>query len=145
MKRQIERNGALLRVLYQIALAVLEARALPGLHVALAQRLRRVGNHRPEIDAEHAAEAAAGLAGAERRIEGERRRGWFRIMDVAIRAMQVRGIAPDRKIGVRARFFRINVDPPLPDPQSGFQRFDDSRSLGRRHSDAVLDDLEAPL
>src|SRR5207245_10354072 len=99
----------------------------------------------PETEAERTDEAAAGLGGDERRIAGERRRGCLRIMEVAIRAMQVRGIAPDREIGVRARFFRINVDPTLTDPQSRFQRFDDSRSLGRRHSDAVLDDLEAPL
>src|SRR2546428_8180089 len=94
MKRQIERNGALLRVLHQIALAVLEARALPGPHGALAQRLRRVGHHQPEIDADHAAEAAAGLAGAERRIEGEGAGRWLRVANVAIRAMQVRRIAP---------------------------------------------------
>src|SRR5437867_4143802 len=134
MKRQIERNGALLRVLHQIALAVLEARALPGAHRACAQGLRLVGHHQPEIDADHAAEAAAGLAGAERRIEGEGRRGCFRIMDVAIRAMQVGGIAPS-KIRDRPRFqerlrrrkrglsliFGVDIHPALADAKCSFR------------------------
>ncbi len=90
-ERRVERNLALFRVLLEIALAVLEARALPGPHRAFAQRLCFVGHYQPEVDADHPPEAAAHLAGTEGRVERERRRRGFGVMDVAVGAVQIRG------------------------------------------------------
>ena len=72
--RRVERDAALLRVLLQVVLAFLDDWRLPRLDRAAAQRLALVGNHQAEVDADDAAEAAAGLAGAERRVEREQLR-----------------------------------------------------------------------
>src|SRR5262249_32268930 len=92
----VERNAALLRILDQVVLALLEARRLPWLDRAAAQRLRFVGNHQPVVDADHAAEAAADVAGTHRRIERERALVRLAIVDVAIGAMQVAAEPPGR-------------------------------------------------
>src|SRR5579859_4072855 len=84
------------------------------------------------VDADDPAEAAAGLACAQRRIEAERARIRLLVCNVAIRAVQVGGEAPrggilDRRItgtlgiagtrGVtRARIgLRVDVEPAVPD------------------------------
>ena len=70
-KRRIERNAAFVGVLHQIVLAFAEARRLPRPDRALAQRLPFVRDDQAEIDADDAAKAAAGVAGADGRVEGE--------------------------------------------------------------------------
>src|SRR6266581_987374 len=64
-KRNVERNAALLRVLFDVVLALVKAGGLPGPDSAFAQRLRLVRDDESVVDADHAPKAAAGLAGAE--------------------------------------------------------------------------------
>ena len=73
--RHVERDAALLRVTCtQVVLAFLVSSCVcHGLIAPSAQRLRLVRDHEAVVDADHAAEAAAGLAGAERRVEREQR------------------------------------------------------------------------
>src|SRR5882757_7305380 len=68
-ERNVERNAALLRVLLDIVLALVKAERLPGTDRAFAQRLRLVRDDEAVVDADHAPEAAAGLAGAEGGVE----------------------------------------------------------------------------
>ena len=86
---------------------------LPGPHGAAPERLRLVRNDQPEVDADDATETAAGLAGAERRVEGEQTRRRLLIVDVALGAVQVGGEAPaalgwrlEAEAGGRQRFAR---------------------------------------
>ena len=147
-ERHIERNLPFLGVLLEIVLALLEARALPRTHRAFAQRLRFVGHHQAEVDADHAAEAAAGLARAERRIERERRRRRFAVVDIAVGAMQIRREAQRLRNGDCHHFrvgFRIDVHSALTDTHRRLERIHDARLLGARDAHAVLDDLDAPL
>ena len=58
---------------HEVVLRFGPGRRLDGLDGAGAQRELVVRDHQAEVDADHAAEAAAGLAGAHRRVEGEHR------------------------------------------------------------------------
>ncbi len=58
-----------------------------------------IRNHQVVVDADHAAEAAAGVAGTQRRVEGEVAGQRILVGDVAVGAVQAGGIAP----GARAR------------------------------------------
>ncbi len=73
-KGHVERHAALLRVLLDIVLAFVEAGGLPRADRTFPQRLRFVRDDQAVIDADHAPEAAAGVAGAERRVEREKAR-----------------------------------------------------------------------
>jgi hypothetical protein len=73
-----------------------QAGVCSGLMAPLRSVLRTSGITRPEIDADHAAEAAAGLAGAEGRVEAEQRRLRVGIAQVAFGAVQAGGIAPQQ-------------------------------------------------
>ena len=70
----VERHAALLRVFLQVVLALVEGRRLPGPDRAFAQGFCLVRDDQAVVDADHAPEAAAGLAGAERRVEREQAR-----------------------------------------------------------------------
>src|SRR6185369_8276016 len=94
--RHVERDAALLRVLGKIVLTFAEALGLPRLDRAVAERLGLIGDDEAVVDADHAAEAAAGRAGAERRIEREQRGRGLLILDVAVGTMQPRRKAPER-------------------------------------------------
>jgi len=61
-------TAALLRVLLEIVLALVEGRRLPGRIAPCGERLRVVRDDESVVDSDHASEAAAGLAGAERRV-----------------------------------------------------------------------------
>src|SRR5258708_27226536 len=140
-ERNVERNAALLRVLLDVVLAVVKAGRLPGPDRAFAQRLRLVRYAEAVVDADHAPEAAAGLAGAERRGEGKEARQRLGRVEVAFGAVQVRGVAPWRA-SLSVRVQRIDVDLALADLERGLDAFDHARFLSRRHLHAVLDDLE---
>ena len=125
--RHVERNAALFRIFDQVVLALGKARALPGSDRAGAKRLRRVGNDKPIVQTDHAAEAAAFLAGAERRVERKEARRRVAVVNIAIGAVQVGREAPDRRALGRlaggARCSRrglvgndMHVDAPLPHP-----------------------------
>ena len=66
---RIEGDIAACAELDQLLLAVLEARRLPRLDRAFAQRQPLVRNHQPEINADHPPEAATGFTGTQRRVE----------------------------------------------------------------------------
>ena len=131
---------------------------------ALAQRLLLVGNHQPPVDADDAAEAAAGLAGADGRVEGEQRRLRIGIPQVALGAVQAGGVAPDGGFGLgrraaptppavhRRRPTRIgtvgsrrggplrqhmHVDPPAAAPQRRLDRLHRPHALGAEQAEAV--------
>ena len=91
----VERDAALLGVLLDVGLAFLEAGRLPRADRAVAQALRLVRDDQAEVDADHAAKAPAGVAGAKRRVEREQARHRLAVVEVAVRAVQVRGVAPD--------------------------------------------------
>src|SRR6266850_1078384 len=140
-ERNVERNAALLRVLLDVVLAVVKAGRLPGPDRAFAQRLRLVRDDKAIVDADHAPEAAASLAGAERRVEGKQARQRLGIVDVAFGAVQVRGVAP-RRASRAVRAQRIDVDLALADLERGLDAFDYARFLSRRHLHPILHDLE---
>ena len=88
--RCIERHAALLRVLHEVVVPPAIRFALPRPYRTLAQRLPFIRYHEPEIHADHAAEAAAGLARADRRIERVEAGCRLFVVDVAIRAVEIR-------------------------------------------------------
>ena len=92
--RHVERDAAFLGVGDQIVLRFAEAGRLPRLDRAVAERARFVRDDQPEVDADHAAEAAAGLARAHRRVERELARHRIGVLDVAVGAVQAGGEAP---------------------------------------------------
>src|SRR5258705_1083889 len=93
-ERNVERNAALLRVLLDVVLAVVKAGRLPWPDRAVAQRLRLVRYDEAVVDADHAPEAAAGLAGAERRVEGKQAPPRLGTMEGRIRAAPGPGGTP---------------------------------------------------
>ena len=95
--RRVERDAALAAVPQQVVLAFAVRLGLPRPDRAAAQRLAGVGDDEPVVDADDAAEAAAGLAGAERRIEREQARRRIAVVDVAVGAVQVGREAPHRR------------------------------------------------
>src|SRR5690349_21628552 len=61
----------------------------PGPDGPLTKRFARVGKHQIEIDVDYAAEATAGLAGAERAVERKEIGHRIAVGDVAVRAVQM--------------------------------------------------------
>src|SRR4030095_6509225 len=97
----------------------------------------------PEVDTEDAAESAARIASPDRRIEREQARGGLVIVNVAVRAVQVRREAPSIvvrgcDIGVALLHHRVNIDPTLPDAECRFERLDHPRALNARQTAALL-------
>ena len=91
---RVERDVALLGELDQVVLAFLVRLGLPGFDRAAGQRLGLVGHDEAVVDADDAAEAAAGFAGAHRRIEREQRGHRIAVRQIAVRAMQFARIFP---------------------------------------------------
>ena len=87
------------RVLLQVVLAFLVGRRGPGLDGAFEQGLGLVRDHQAEVDADDAAEATAGFAGAQRRIEREAAGQRIGVFDIAVGAVQAVAVLPD--LGVR--------------------------------------------
>ena len=140
--RCVEWNAALFRVFREIVLALLETRRLPGADRAVAQRLRFVRHDQTEVDADHAPEAAAGVAGAERRIEGKQARHRLAVLDVAVGAMQSGGKTPDFTRRCRILTHYVDIHLALADAKSGFQGLADPGFPGRSHAQTVLHDFE---
>src|SRR5687767_12554977 len=88
--RHIDGNAALARVLDQIVLAFAIRLALPATHSATFERFIFIGNDQTEVDADRAPETTALLASAYRRVEREQTRTRIRVVNIAMRAMQVR-------------------------------------------------------
>ncbi|XQU68608.1 hypothetical protein OJJOAM_001339 [Cupriavidus sp. H18C1] len=140
--RRVARNAGARGVAHQVVLALLPCRRLHRLDRALAQRLAPVGNDQAEVDADHAAEAAAGLAGAVGRVEREQRRLRVCIAQVAFRTVQAGGEAPDGRFGVGG--FRgvalgqhVDIDPAGAAFQRGLDRLDHAGLVGALQAEAV--------
>ncbi len=97
----VARDAGRLGVLQQLVLALLVGRGLDGFDGPGAQGAFGVWDHQPPIDADHPAKAAAGGAGAERRIEGKMRRHRLGVAQVALGAVQASGKTPDAGLGGR--------------------------------------------
>ena len=142
--RHVERDAALFAEAREVGLALARDAALPGADRAAAQRERLVRDHEAQVDADRAAEAPAGRAGADRRIEGEEVRRRVRVVPVAVRAVQVRREAPRRALAAVGRH-RDERHPAAADPQRGLEGVDEAGAILRRRAHPVLDDLERPL
>ena len=163
--RRVDGNAALARVPQQVVLAFAVALGLPGLDRTAAQGLAAVRDDQAVVDADHAAEAAAGFAGTQRRVEREQARRRLAIVDVAVGAVQVGRKTPDG-IDSLSRFsgrglgegwgegdslscfsgrLDADVDPPATDPQCGLERVDHARSFRSAEPEAVLHHLQLAL
>ncbi len=80
----------------QVLLDLRIAIGLDRLDGAIEQRLARIGHHQIPVDADHATEAAAGLAGADRRVEREQAGDRLAVVDVAVGAVEVARKLPGR-------------------------------------------------
>ncbi|OIQ93571.1 hypothetical protein GALL_245310 [mine drainage metagenome] len=132
-------------VTLQVLLRVLETGGLPGLDGALAEALARVGNHQAPVDPQGAAKAAAGVAGAHRRVETEHARAGIAVGDVAMRAVQIGRIAPRRRGGLgagRALRKRPHRRAPAAQAQRRFQGLGQARGLDVAGAKAVLHDVQ---
>ena len=97
-----------------------------------------VRDHEAIVDADDATEAATGLAGAERRVEREQARCRLAVVDVAVRAVQVRR-EPPRRCRVR---HRVDVDATTTEFERRLERVDDPAPFCAAEPQAVLDYLE---
>src|ERR1700722_15990900 len=82
-------DAAFLRQPQQVVLAFRIRWRLPRTHGTRGQRFAVVGNDQAIVDANHAAKAAAGVAGAERGIEREQTLSRVLVVQVAVSAVQV--------------------------------------------------------
>ena len=99
----VQGNRALACEFEEIRLAFLVGFGLPGLDGAATQRQRGIRDDEVVVDADDAAEAFAGLAGTDRRVEAEGARAGILVADITVRAMQIAGKAPRRcEAGLRA-------------------------------------------
>src|SRR5690606_3296001 len=110
---------------------------LPRLDGAFAQRLADVGDDQAVIHADHTAEAPAGLARPQRRIEREQAGAGRRIVNGAGRAGQGIAVAPDRLV-LAGVVQRVDVDLPLPELQRRLDGFHDPGAPGLAETEAVL-------
>ena len=118
----IERNPAKLRELLQVLLAFGVGLRLPGLDGTPAQRARLVGDHQPVVDADGAAEAAAGLARPQRRVERELARGRGAVGEIAVGAVQFTRVAPGvQRLGRVGIVDDLDVDASAPHAQRGLE------------------------
>ena len=90
----VARDAGGFGVAHQVVLGLLPGRGLDRLDGPGAQRELVIGDHQAVIDADHPAEAAAGVAGANRRVEGKHRGDWVGVAQVAVGAVQTGGELP---------------------------------------------------
>ena len=139
VERHVQRHAVLRRQLFQIGLALAVGLGLPRFHRAAAQRLAAVRNDQTEIDADHAAEAAAGFAGTDRRIEREGGRHGRAVGDVAVGAVQrVRERPALAALAVQ----QLHVHAAVTQLQRRLDRFGDARFAGVAGAEAVLHHLQ---
>ena len=94
--RRVARNAGGLGVAHEVVLRLRPGRRLHGLDGAGAQRELVIGDDQAKVHANHPTKAAAGLAGPHGRVKGKQRRGRLGVAQIALRAMQAGGIAPER-------------------------------------------------
>ena len=136
-------DAALAREAQEIRLAFLVGFGLPGLDGALAKAQRRIGNDQAVVDADAAAEAAAGLASADGRIEAEGAGARILVLDVAVRAMQAGGEAPRRRgLAGGVPVLRVDIDASLADLERRFDGIGGARGVDLRPAKAILNHLQ---
>ena len=95
----VSRNAGGLGMAHQVVLAFLPGWGLHRLDRAGTQGELVVGNHQAVVHADHAAEAPAGLASTDGRVEREDRGDRIGVAQVAVGAVQSRREAP--QLGIR--------------------------------------------
>jgi len=135
--RGVARDAGLTRVAHQVVLALGPGGRLQRLDRAVAQRLARIGDHQAEVDADHAPETTAGVAGPERGIEAEQRRLRIGVAAVALRAVQTGGPAPGRRVVTG-----MDVEPAAAALQREFDGLHHARPPGSGEAESVGDDVE---
>ncbi len=109
------------------------------------RRQRRVGNDQAVVDSDDAAEAAAGLAGADGRIEAESARGWgpcSRCRNPAQCSCRSRNATGAADLPARPRVLRIDIETPLTDLERRFDCIGGARRVDRGPAEAILDHLQ---
>ena len=121
-------NAGRLGVTHQVVLAFGPGRGLDRLDGAGAQGELFIRNHQAVIDPDHAAKAAASLAGAYRRVEREHRGNGVGIALVAFGAMQAGGEFPN--LGLFLVTQAVNIEAPATAFERDLDGLDDTRALG---------------
>ena len=138
---RVARNAGVTGVTQQVLVAVFPGGRVQGLDRTIAQRLALVGNHQPEVDANHTAEATTGFASTHRRVEREQRRLRIEIAQFAVGAMQPGGIAPQL---ARITFCRdhMNIQTPAAALQAELDRLHHPLLVGALEAQPVGDDIK---
>ena len=87
--RRVERNVTLAPKTQEVVLTLAVGVGLPGLDHAAAQGLARIRYHEPVVDTDDPAEAAAGITGAEGRVEREGTGPDVAVCEIAVGAVQI--------------------------------------------------------
>ena len=135
-------DAARAREAQQVLLALGVAPALEGPDGALGEAERGVGHHQVPVDADHAPEAAAGGAGADRRVEGEQRRRRLGELALAVRAVQGGGVAQRPPARAPPPVERLQVHAPAAMGERGLDRLGQARARGGLDPQPVLHHLE---
>ncbi len=136
-----QRHAGARRVLLQVVLAFLVGRRGPRLDGAFEQGFFLVGDDQAEVDADDAAKAAAGLAGAQRRVEREAAGQRVGVFDVAVGAVQPVAVLPDMRVAA-VGVHDVDGDVAGAHAQRRVQRFHDAFAFGAGEAEAILDDVQ---
>ena len=141
--RHVHRHAAPAGEGQQVVLALLVRLGLPRLDGAALQGPGVVGHDEAPVDAHGPAESAAGVAGADRRVEREEVRHRVAVVDVALRAVQVGGEAPGgARPGSTGGVEPVHAHPALAVLQCRLEVLDEPAAAGLAERDAVLHHLE---
>ena len=134
---RVARDAGGLGVAHEVILRLLPGRGLDGLDRARAQGELVVGDDQAIVHPDHAAETAAGLAGAHGGIEREHRGDGLAVAQVAVGAVQARGKAPQFGLGLGRIGQAVDVEPARATLQGHFDGLDHARLLGIAQAEAV--------
>ena len=137
---RVARNAFGFGVAQQVVLDFLPGRRLDGLHRAGAQRELLVRDHQAPVDTDHAAETAAGLAGADGGVEREQRGHGRGVAQAAFGAVQAQRIAP--QLGLALFGQAVDRHMAAAALERDFHGFHGARALGAAQAEAVGDDIE---
>ena len=127
-RRRQSESSCLRQKREQLAALPLGRRRAPRLDGAVGERLARIGDDEVEVDVDDAPEAAAGLAGAERAVEGEQVRRRLAVGDVAARALEALAVRLARGVLVG----EDQRQPSLAEAERLLERIGDAPLLRRR-------------
>ena len=138
----VARDAGGFGVAHQVVLGLLPGRGLDRLDGPGAQRELVVGDHQAVIDADHPAEAAAGVAGANRRVEGKHRGDWVGVAQVAVGAVQAGGEFPQLGHAFAIRAQHIHRQPAAAALERGLDRLHHPRPLSGGQAEPVCHHIE---